>query len=138
MTYVLRSTGRALAACAALALVSCSDAPRLHPVTGTVLFLEAPAEGATVVLQPIGGSSTYSPSGIVGADGKFKLRTHPHGEGAPAGEYIVLVTWFPPDSREQENPRNRLPARYSTPTDSPLRAKINPGPNELEPFRLTK
>jgi hypothetical protein len=138
MPYVLRSARRALAAVTALMLISCSDSPKLHPVTGTVLYLDAPAEGATVVFQPVGGSNSLAPSGTVGADGKFKLRTHPHGEGAPTGDYIVLVTWFPPDSRDQENPRNKLPTRFGSPTDSPLRAKVNPGPNELEPFRLTK
>jgi hypothetical protein len=138
VSYVLRSAVRTLAAVAALTLVSCSDSPRLHRVTGTVLYLDAPAEGATVVFQPVGGGDSLAPSGTVGADGKFKLRTHPHGEGAPAGDYVVLVTWFPPDARDQENPRNKLPARYGSPTDSPLRAKVSSGPNELEPFRLTK
>jgi hypothetical protein len=76
--------------------------------------------------------------GTVQADGTFTLRTHPHGEGAPAGEYIVLVTWLSAARGSLEDAQNRLPPRYSSPTDSPLRAKVNPGTNELEPFRLTK
>lgn len=77
------------------------------------------------------------PSGVVGADGKFRLRTQQK-EGAPAGDYVVLVTWFLPDAREQDVPKNRLPDRYGDPAKSPLRATVKIGPNELEPFRLTK
>jgi len=110
----------------------------LHPVTGTVLYQEQPIEGATVVFQPTGGEDTSAPSGITGPDGKFRLRTHPHGDGAPAGDYKVLITWYPANAREQENPRNRLPERYGNPTDTPLQATVNKGHNELEPFRLTK
>jgi hypothetical protein len=120
-------------------LTSCSGGSKLHPVTGTVLYQEQPIEGATVVFQPTNGAEGASaPSGMTGPDGKFKLRTHPHGDGAPAGKYKVLITWYPANAREQENPKNRLPERYGNPTDTPLDATVNKGPNELEPFRLTK
>ena len=56
----------------------------------------------------------------------------------PAGAYVVLVTWYPPNARELENPKNKLPDVYSRQADSPLRATVKAGPNELEPFRLTK
>ena len=120
-------------------LTSCGGGSKLHPVTGTVLYQDQPIEGATVVFQPASSAEgTSAPSGITGPDGKFKLRTHPHGDGAPAGEYKVLITWYPANAREQENPKNRLPDRYGNPTDTPLQATVNKGPNELEPFRLTK
>ena len=32
-----------------------------------------------------------------------------------AGDYLVLVTWYPANSREQANPKNRLPAKYAGP-----------------------
>jgi hypothetical protein len=126
-------------AVALLAVMSCSDGPKLHPVHGSVFYLDQPAEGATVVFQPMNAeANALTPSGVVGGDGKFKLRTHPHGEGAPAGEYIVLVTWYPPDARDQDNPKNRLPERYANQKSTPLRATVKSGTNELEPFRLTK
>jgi hypothetical protein len=49
-----------------------------------------------------------------------------------------VVTWYPPDAREQDKPRNKVPARYGNPADTPLRATVSAGPNQLEPFRLTK
>jgi hypothetical protein len=122
-----------------LVLTSCGDGPKLNPVQGTVLYLEQPAEGATVVFQPVDSNAqSLMPTGVVGADGKFKLRTEPHGEGAPAGEYVVLITWYPPNARELDNAKNKLHARYSSHNESPFRITVKPGTNELEPFRLTK
>jgi hypothetical protein len=140
VTHVLRSAARLAAAAAVLLLPACGGGgPKLHPVRGKVLYLEQPAEGAIVVFQPANsGPDSPMPAGTVGADGTFTLRTHPQGEGAPAGDYVVLVTWLPPNARELENPKNKLPPKYSSQTNSPLRATVKPGTNELEPFRLTK
>jgi hypothetical protein len=139
VTHLARLPARLAPAVAALLIASCGGGPKLYPVRGKVLYLDQPAEGATVVFQPVNsGPDSAMPSGTVGADGMFTLRTHPHGEGAPAGEYVVVVTWLPPNAREFETPPNKLPGKYSSPTDSPLRATVKPGTNELEPFRLTK
>ena len=134
----LRSLGCALTGSLALLAASCGGGgPTLYPVNGKVLYNGQPAEGATVVLHPADASAP-KPSGTVDADGSFTLRTHPHGEGAPAGDYAVVVTWYPPNSRGLENPKPKLPARYSDPTQSGLKATVKTGPTELEPFQLTK
>jgi hypothetical protein len=128
-----------VAAIALLLVTSCSGGPKLHPVKGTVFYLDRPAEGATVVFQPVNSNAkSAAPSGVVGADGTFTLRTHPHGDGAPAGEYVVLITLYPADAREQEAPQNKLPDRYASQDSSPLRVTVKEGNNELEAFRLTK
>ena len=133
-----RLTALAAAVCA-LGSVSCDGGgPALHPVRGAVLFDGAPADGASVVFQPVGGAAGAAmPSGTAGADGAFTLRSHPGGEGAAAGDYLVLVTWYPANSREQANPKNRLPAKYAGP-DSPLKVTVKPGDNSLDAFQLTK
>jgi hypothetical protein len=117
---------------------SCSRGPKLVPVRGTVLFQDKPAEGATVVFVPVGNETAPKPSGKVGADGTFTLATYSLGEGALPGDYDVVVTWYPPNARELENPRSKLPARYADPATSKLKATVKTGPTELEPFRLTK
>ena len=128
----------AVVAVAAVALTSCSDGgPKLHPVTGKVLFQDKPAEGVRVVLQPVGGGDLM-PSGMTGADGTFTLATHPYGEGAPAGDYVVLLTWFPPNARELDNPKNKLPDRYADQAAGLIKATIKDGANQLDPIRLTK
>jgi hypothetical protein len=109
----------------------------LSPVKGQVLHGDQPAAGATVVFHPAGGGQgALTSSGTVGEDGSFTLRTHPHGDGAPPGEYIVLVTWYPPDARQQENPKNKLPARYADLDKTALRATVKDGATELEPFKI--
>jgi hypothetical protein len=140
VTRNLRSTELLVAALAAMLVPACGGGgTKLYPVRGKVLYLDQPAEGAVVVFQPVNsGPDSLTPSGIVGADGTFSLRTHPHGDGAPTGEYVVLVTWLPPNAREQENPKNKLPPKFASPTDSPLKATVKAGTNELAPFMLTK
>ena len=114
--------------------------PMLNPVRGQVLYMDQPAEGATVVFQPQGGanSATSMPFATVRADGSFALFTNPHGDGAPEGDYSVLISWYPPNAREQNNPRNKLPAKYSDPTAPLLTATVKKGENDLPPYKLTK
>ena len=121
----------------AVASASCASGTKLSSVSGKVFHGDAPATGATVVFHLKGAAQNApTPSGTVGADGTFTVRTHPHGDGAPPGEYVVLVTWYPPDARSQENPKNKLPARYGDPAQSPLKATVGDGATELEPFRI--
>lgn len=118
--------------------VSCGPAgPVLHPVRGTAHFEGQPAEGATVILEPVGGGE-LKPSGTVAADGSFTVTTHPHGSGAPAGEYAVLVTWFPPDARSMDNPKNKLPAKYGDPAKTPVpKVTVPAGGTDIPPIKLT-
>ncbi len=70
-----------------------------YPVTGTVLVDGRPAEGATVIFYPVGGSEEFQkerPFGVTDANGKFDLRTFQPGDGAPAGEYKVMARWLAP------------------------------------------
>lgn len=137
-TSRLRSLGCTLTGLLSLLVASCGDGgPKLYPVSGKVEFNGQPAEGATVVLHPTDPNSP-KPSGTVGADGSFTLQTHPYGEGAPAGDYAVIITWYPPNSRGVENPKSKLPPRYADPTQSGLKATVQAGPTELELFKLTK
>jgi hypothetical protein len=133
-----RPLGHVLTGLLALLTASCGDGgPKLYPVSGKVEFNGQPTEGAIVVLHSADPKAPM-PSGNVGPDGSFTLHTHPHGEGAPAGDYSVVVTWYPPNSREVENPKNKLPARYADPAQSGLKATVKAEPTELEPFKLTK
>jgi hypothetical protein len=123
-----------------LACTSCGGTgPALHPVRGKVLVDGKPATGATVVFQPVQDSAeALKPSGRVGDDGTFRLESYPHGQGAPAGEYFVLVTWYAADARTSDNPKNKLPARYAERQKNPLpRQTVKAGSNDLQPFNLS-
>jgi hypothetical protein len=136
-----RWCGLAALCATALCLSGCgSPGPTLHPVSGSCTFDGKPCEGATVVLQRVGGEAgTPVPSGTVTADGTFTVTTHPHGAGAPPGEYVVLVSWYPADGRSLGNPKNKLPAKYEDPGKTPLpKVTIKPGPNDLGTLALTR
>lgn len=115
------------------------DKPTLYPVRGKVMNGSSPAEGASVVFKPVTANAQLNnPTGVVAADGTFTLNTYPHGDGAPAGEYVVLVEWFPPNARDTNNPKNKLPEKYAFADKTPLpKVTVKPGANELEPFVVT-
>ncbi|HEY2412143.1 MAG TPA: hypothetical protein VGI40_07870 [Pirellulaceae bacterium] len=115
---------------------------KLNPAKGKVLFKDQPAEGALVVFSPAGEKNAQFrgtlPSATVNADGSFEIQTEPSGVGAPAGEYAVLITWFPPrDENPNKSPKNKLPNKYGDAAHPLLKATVNEGENNLEPFNLT-
>ncbi len=134
----VRAAALGLAAGLALSAVSCGgDGPKLYPVTGKVLFNGQPVEGASVVFVPDGGGD-LRPSGTTDEDGSFSLSTYPHGEGAPAGNYVVLVTKYPENARELETPKSELPTKYADQAAALLKATVQEERTDLAPFQLTK
>lgn len=115
---------------------------KLYPVKGKVLFKDQPAEGAQIAFLPKGEENAQfrgaRPSAMVKTDGSFEIQTYPHGAGAPAGEYAVLISWFPPrDENPNANAKNKLPLKYGDPSNPVLQATVKEGENTLEPFKLT-
>jgi hypothetical protein len=126
----------------ALAGLSCSSAPEakpgqkpVHPVRGKVLVNNQPAAGAFVLFIPARespGATDPRPRATVEEDGSFAVSTYGDKDGAPAGDYVVTVTWSP-DGRDDED---KLGGRYADRERSGLKATVKEGPNELPPFRL--
>ena len=113
--------------------------PQTHAVRGQVFVNDQPAAGALIVFSPADGSGDRDrPRGYVDEDGEFTLTTFSLHDGAPAGNYKVAVIW-----REQQDegdpPGRYLTAeKYSRPETSGLRAEIQAGQNELQPFFLSE
>ncbi len=112
-------------------------------VRGQVLVQGTPASHASVTFHPLGGAAGDPlPSAQTDDQGYFTLTSYAGGDGAPAGDYAVTVVWFraaPLRDRSEgdsTNGRNLLPPRYANPATSGLRAAINPGRNELPPFKV--
>ena len=101
-----------LFAATALACSSCSS-DGTNPVTGKVLVNGQPAAGANVMFFPEGATKNAVPStGRAGADGTFTLVTGGK-PGAPAGKYIVTVTW--PDPKIKPTQTQKMMGMTRTP-----------------------
>jgi len=130
---------RLLALGLCLVLVSCSKygAHPPFPTTGQVLVNGQPANGARVVFHHLGdwGAKSIVPQGVTGEDGRFTLTTYEVGDGAPAGDYKVVVEW--PAYRKGRNVGpDRLAGKFAKQESSGLTAHVNEGPTELPPFEL--
>ena len=145
---MLRVISICLLAVAAGGMASCSSESGptkkvCYPVKGQLLAGSQPAAGATVILHPEGSTpeewSSGFPRARVGSDGSFDVETYGDKDGAPAGQYTVLITWTQgADSEETEDTQmiDRLKGRYSDPSTSKLKATVGTGPTELPPIRL--
>jgi hypothetical protein len=111
---------------------------KLYPVKGKVTYKGQPTEGASIVFQPVDGATPEKPMayGDVKADGTFSLRTEPHGEGAVAGDYNVMILWYGSTTGEAQDAKSKLPAKYGDSANPILKATVKEGPNELEAFAL--
>jgi len=133
-----------------ICLSSCSylSRPRkkaCYPVKGSLFVKGKPAEGVLVLLQPksVGNLNDWSsgfPRARVAADGKFEIETYKEKDGAPAGEYVVLLSWEvpnPPDPRKDDpGVTDKLGGRYSNPSTAKITATIADKAIELPPIRL--
>jgi hypothetical protein len=118
---------------------------------GLVRVQGKPAVGAHVRLHPLDAtlaSKGLFPDGVADDTGQFHLTTYAAGDGAPAGEYRVTVTWpdesFKPEFGAQreallegaEKP-DRLKGKYANPGTSGLSLTIVAGNSEpLKPIDL--
>jgi hypothetical protein len=138
----------AFVAVVCLCLTACSGGsgpPRktCYPTKGQLFVKSQPAAGAMVILRPQGEVNLDEwfsgfPHGQVAADGSFELETYEEKDGAPAGDYVVLVTW--PASSEPGNDEaptvDKLAGRYAEPTTSQIKAKVEAGPTTLPPIKI--
>jgi hypothetical protein len=116
-----------------------------YPVTGSVTVDGKPAEGAMVIFCPTEGSEELQktrPFALTDASGKFQLTTFGETDGAPAGNYKILIQWpvkLQPDARNPQGGfgEDRLKGRYMNLEKSQLTATIEEGPTDLPPFALT-
>jgi hypothetical protein len=139
--------------------------PELVPVTGTVMYNDAPVAGAEVSFFAAG--APRAASDITDAEGKFSLSMFEPGDGTMAGENIITVSKMeggptaavsatpssgPPDpaalaamSQKRMNsgggvavasgPKSLVPEKYSKRETTPLKEVISPTNNKI-PIKL--
>lgn len=105
---------------------------RTQPVEGVVLMGGKPAtllEGYLVTFQA--ADEPLGASGLIQADGTFKVGTHEDGDGAVLGKHMVVVT--PPVSDGDSPPiKSRIDAKYGSFQSSGLEVTIIRGKNQIQ------
>ncbi len=92
---------------------------------------------------PIEGSEAFTrerPFGETDENGRFELTTFIKGDGAPSGEYKIMIRNGRPQNAEQAkrwSRRPKIPRRYGKPDTSGVTATIGYEPTELEAFELS-
>jgi len=138
--FTIRRITATLAFACCLVISGCGPSEtKVFPVTGSVTVKGKPAAGAQVIFHPVEGETSGTrANAIVGTDGTYTLTTRAQGDGAPIGDYKVLVTLREQIGLPDEGKtRSVLPEKYSKPELTPLTAKVVKGPNQIEPFVLS-
>ncbi len=138
-----------------VALSGCHDDRTLPtcPVSGKVALDGKPLAGAEIWLVPTDANETVKnakmtirPYAKSKADGTFTLTSYFVDDGAPVGEYAVMVVLEGAQANTEEERENdapaekggrprrgsRLPAKYTSPTTSGLTFTVKDGPNQLD------
>jgi len=125
--------------CLCVCLVSCNrnnygEHPP-YPTTGQFLVNGQPAGDALIVFHPVEEwGRSIVPQAWTDADGRFVLSTYAMDDGAPAGDYRVVVEWPAYHSGRSIGP-DRLGGKFAKRETSQLKAHVDKGTNEL-PFNL--
>lgn len=112
---------------ALLILTGCGkgeDRVPTHPVTAVLRMDGEPFGPCSVMLYPSG--TGRSVAGPADAQGKIVFGTYENGDGAPVGEYKVVVR-----GSMSAAPPKPIPDVYSNPAQTKLRVTIMEGNNEI-------
>ncbi len=145
-TRAVRRIACGITVLAAMSCTACSS-NGVYPVSGKVTYRGTPAAGAVVSFHHRGGATDGQPMvGIVQKDGTFALLSGAHGQGAPPGEYDVLIEWkrgiggdcCTAGARRQQAQigADKLKGRYANPRQPRLHAMVKAQANELPAFAL--
>jgi len=110
----------------------------LYPVKGKVLLADGKplTAGRVTFMSP---EKAMEFSGPIGPDGSFSIM-YGEKEGAPEGKYVVRIDPELPKGKPKSNkqPAFPFPKKYADETTSGLTVVVQAGPNDLEPFKLSK
>jgi hypothetical protein len=138
---VARYLCAALAVILALAAAGCGDGrKRCYPVRGEIYIDGKPALDALITLFPVDEAdpNPVRPVGRAEESGAYVLSSYVSGDGAPAGEYIVIFEWRERSGLLKNNfdGRDRLGGKYANPKTSQYRVTIEKRPNDLPRYEL--
>lgn len=118
---------------ASLVAVGCGSNGKIptYPVKGQITVNGEPAAHARVVLVP-SDPNAPKPIGFAKDDGSFEVSTFGTNDGAPKGDYKVLVEWREPkDGNPRDRGADKLGGKYMIADKTPLKATVIDGTNDL-------
>lgn len=150
----LRISPTAISVFAAALTVGCSSSGnvKVYPVKGRVTFAGKPmVGGGSISFIPKNEQAGKTAGGIIQSDGTYVLGTYNESDGSMAGDFRVIITQQTvkepeptPDGASPSiaaptsvAPADRIPIVYGNDRESPLTAKIEPKPNEIN-FELQR
>jgi hypothetical protein len=104
-----------------------------YPVTGRVTYEDGtPVEGGTVIGEGTVNGKAVGVQGNIEPDGTFRWGTERAGDGAPAGQYRVIVMPVAlGDSELAEGKQPAVDGKYTKYGTSGITFEVKPGKNEL-------
>jgi hypothetical protein len=133
----------------AVLVSGCSDdrsKPPMAKVTGKVVYKGKPVNNGSVIFTPVagkGGETGQNATGQLESDGSFTLTTFNTGDGAILGQHVVTVEARGDDLNKLNQPKAdgtiayvlpkpTIPAKYTSPSTSPLRFTVEKTDNNFE------
>ena len=110
----------------------------VYPVKGRVTYKGELMPHAVVTFFPVGQpfAQALKPRAMADENGFYELTTYELGDGAPEGEYGVVLYVPPtrpdPHALETPNSPDRLKNAYIDPEKSKLRFTVRPEPNTID------
>jgi hypothetical protein len=151
-----RAVLAAIALFAATAFTGCGkkSAPAIKgaklpvfPVKGKLMMDGKPMGFATIMFNPVTkfpqGAAQLQPRAIADENGDFTVSTYGSGDGAPAGDYKITISWKgeeamdTPDSGRGEL-EEKVPGAYQSARTSKIRVKVKEEPNTFETWDIAQ
>jgi hypothetical protein len=108
-----------------------------YPTSGKIVINGQPADNALVIFRHIEdwGDRSILPQAWTDKDGRFALSTYGVNDGAPVGDYQVLIQW-PAYHNGRYIGDDKLGGKFADKDKAYLRAHVDKGKNEIPPFEI--
>lgn len=140
MNSIVRAAFAACLLSFSATVVGCGggDAPfALHPVKGKVTLVDGsklPGDTRRIVFYPK-GAEPRSPSALIADDGTYAIETLEPADGAPAGEYTVVIDCSNNADYAAGQLKQLVDKKFADKKTSPLTVKV---PGGVYDFKVSK
>ncbi len=119
----------------------------VFPVKGKLIMDGKPMIAAAIIFNPVQKfpkeAAKLLPRAIADENGDFTVSTYGDGDGAPAGDYKITISWKGAEAVEMtDGARGELeekaPEGYQSPRMSRIRIKVKEEPNTLPTWDLAQ